>query len=79
MTPTPKCGAERLFLRGIPPGADRIESLQVTLRKERVKFVLEWEKHWEAGEERLNFSELCREFGLSRPVGCDRKGESNEP
>lgn len=37
--------------------------------KERVKFVLEWEKRWSAGEGRVNFSELCREFGVSRAVG----------
>jgi hypothetical protein len=39
--------------------------------KERVKFVLEWEKRWEAGEGRLNFAELCRQFGISRPVGYE--------
>jgi transposase InsO family protein len=37
--------------------------------KERVKFVLEWEKRWDEGEGRLNFSELCREFGISRQIG----------
>jgi putative transposase len=39
--------------------------------KERVKFVLEWEKRWNAGEGKLNFAELCREFGISRQVGYD--------
>jgi putative transposase len=39
--------------------------------KERVKFVLEWEKRWDAGEGHLNFAELCREFGISRQVGYD--------
>ena len=39
--------------------------------KERVKFVLEWEKRWNDGEGLLNFSELCREFGVSRQVGYD--------
>ena len=39
--------------------------------KERVKFVLEWEKRWDEGEGRLNFAELCREFGISRQVGYD--------
>jgi hypothetical protein len=39
--------------------------------KERVKFVLEWEKRWNEGEGLLNFSELCREFGVSRQVGYD--------
>jgi putative transposase len=34
--------------------------------KERVKFVLEWEKRWDAGEGVMNLSELCREFGVSR-------------
>src|SRR5688572_4856529 len=27
--------------------------------KERVKFVLEWERRWREGEGRLNFAELC--------------------
>ena len=31
--------------------------------KERVEFVLEWEKRWDAGEGRMNFAELCRELG----------------
>jgi len=34
--------------------------------KERIKFVLEWEKRWDEGEGRMNLSELCREFGISR-------------
>ena len=37
--------------------------------KERVKFVLEWERRWEEGEGRLNFAELCRELGIRRQVG----------
>lgn len=37
--------------------------------KERVKFALEWEKRWNAGEGRMNLSELCREFGISRQAG----------
>ena len=37
--------------------------------KERVKFVLEWERRWNEGEGRLNFAELCRESGISRQVG----------
>lgn len=37
--------------------------------KERVKFALEWEKRWDAGEGRMNLSELCREFGISRETG----------
>ena len=39
--------------------------------KERVKFLLEWERRWQAGEGRLNFAALCREFGVSRQVGYD--------
>jgi transposase InsO family protein len=34
--------------------------------KERVKFALEWEARLDAGEGRVNVSELCREFGISR-------------
>lgn len=37
--------------------------------KERVKFALEWEKRWDAGEGRMNLAELCREFGVSRETG----------
>src|SRR5262245_18631716 len=37
--------------------------------KERVKFVLEWERRWSEGEGETNFAELCREFGISRQVG----------
>jgi putative transposase len=37
--------------------------------KERVKFVLEWERQWNEGEGRMNFSALCRAFGISRQVG----------
>jgi putative transposase len=33
---------------------------------ERIKFVLEWERRWNKGEGRMNLSELCREFGVSR-------------
>jgi Homeodomain-like domain len=36
---------------------------------EPVKFVLEWERRWLEGEGRMNFSALCREFGVSRPQG----------
>src|SRR5438046_2042115 len=42
--------------------------------KERVKFWLEWETRWGAGEGVLNFSALCREFGVSRQVGYDWLG-----
>ncbi len=34
--------------------------------KERVTFVLEWEKRWSAGEGVLDFAELSRELGVSR-------------
>ena len=37
--------------------------------KERVKFLLEWEKRFDTGKGRLNFAALCREFGVSRQVG----------
>ena len=39
--------------------------------KERVKFLLEWESRWDSGAGRLNFAELCREFGVSRQVGYE--------
>lgn len=39
--------------------------------KERVKFLLEWEARFDAGEGRVNFAALCREFGVSRQVGYD--------
>jgi putative transposase len=37
--------------------------------KERVKLVLEWEKRWDENEGKVNMSELCREFGVSRECG----------
>jgi len=46
--------------------------------KERVKFLLEWETRWSAGEGFLNFSALCREFGVSRQVGYDWLGRYRE-
>ena len=46
------------------------------LMQERVKFVLEWESRWEGGEGRLNFAELCREFGMSRQVRYGRVARS---
>jgi len=37
---------------------------------ERCKFVLEWERRWEAAQGgRVNVSELCRQFGVSRQTG----------
>jgi putative transposase len=37
--------------------------------KERTKFVLEWETRWKANEGRINVSELCRKYGISRETG----------
>jgi putative transposase len=37
--------------------------------KERVKFVLEWERRWNEMEGQINMSELCRVFGISRETG----------
>ncbi len=37
--------------------------------KQRVKFLLEWEARWYAGDGRTNFAALCREFGVSRQIG----------
>ena len=39
--------------------------------KQRVKFLLEWEARWYAGDGRTNFAALCRELGVSRQVGYD--------
>jgi transposase InsO family protein len=39
------------------------------MSKERVRFVLEWEKRWNEGEGVVNMSQLCREFGISRECG----------
>jgi putative transposase len=39
--------------------------------KERVKFLLEWERRWNDGEGRMNFAALCREYGVSRQVGYE--------
>ena len=37
--------------------------------QERVKFVLDWERRWKAGQGLVNMSELCRIFGVSRQTG----------
>jgi putative transposase len=37
--------------------------------KERVKFVLEWERPFEKNHGMVNLSELCRAYGISRPTG----------
>lgn len=42
--------------------------------KERVRFLLEWERRWKEGEGRMNFAELCREYGVSRQVGYEWLG-----
>ncbi len=36
---------------------------------ERTKFVLEWERRWNAGQGRVDVAELCRIYGVSRPTG----------
>jgi putative transposase len=42
---------------------------ETNVSKERVRFVLEWERRWNEGEGVVNMSELCREFGVSRECG----------
>src|SRR5262249_46312203 len=43
---------------------------QIDVMKERVKFVLEWERRWkETHGGRVDVAELCRMFGVSRPTG----------
>jgi putative transposase len=42
---------------------------ETNVSKERVRFVLEWERRWRRGEGEVNVSELCREFGVSRECG----------
>lgn len=37
--------------------------------KEKTKFLLEWERRWDKGEGKVNISELCRHFGISRDTG----------
>ena len=37
--------------------------------KERVKFLLAWEREWEIGEERVNMTALCSAFGIKRQTG----------
>jgi hypothetical protein len=37
---------------------------ETNVSKERIKFVLEWERRWKTNEGRVNMSELCREFGV---------------
>lgn len=42
---------------------------ETDVMKERVKFILEWEKRFNAVRGDINMAELCREFGISRPCG----------
>jgi transposase InsO family protein len=37
--------------------------------KERVQFVLDWEREWKACRGMVNLSALCRAYGISRPTG----------
>src|SRR6266480_2362726 len=37
--------------------------------KERARFVLQWEELWRKQDGRVNMSALCREYGISRPIG----------
>lgn len=37
--------------------------------KERTKFILRWEERFDANEGRVNVSELCRMFGVTRQTG----------
>jgi putative transposase len=52
-------------------GADlrRMPWSETDSMKERVKFLLEWEKRWNEGEGTVNMSELCRVRGVSRQTG----------
>jgi transposase InsO family protein len=36
---------------------------------ERAKFLLEWERRWQAQRGRVEVAELCREYGVSRQTG----------
>ena len=52
---------------------------ETDMSKERVRFVLEWERRWNAGEGVVNVSELCREFDfehLFRDFGPSKPGPS---
>lgn len=37
--------------------------------RERIKFILEWERRWHEKEGRVNMTALCLEFGISRECG----------
>jgi hypothetical protein len=53
----------------IPDSGAPMPWQETDVTRERVKFVLEWERRWDEGEGRMNFAELCREFGISRQQG----------
>jgi transposase InsO family protein len=36
---------------------------------ERAKFLVEWERRWQAGRGRVDVAELCRQYGVSRQTG----------
>lgn len=42
---------------------------ETNVMKERVKFILEWERLWNEYEGWVNVSELCRKYGISRETG----------
>jgi transposase InsO family protein len=42
---------------------------ETDVMKERVKFILEWERLWNEYEGEVNVSELCRKYGISRETG----------
>src|SRR5262249_15116295 len=46
--------------------------------KERTKFILSWERRWEATEGRVNVVELCREFGISRDTVTSSRNDALE-
>jgi putative transposase len=42
---------------------------ETDVMKERVKFILEWERLWNELEGYVNVSELCRRYGITRETG----------
>lgn len=42
---------------------------ETDVMKERVKFILEWERLWNELEGYVNVSELCRRYGITRQTG----------
>ena len=51
---------------------------ETDVAKERVKFVLEWERQWELTEGRVNMTALCAAFGVSRVTGYEWVRRYNE-